>query len=310
MKDLYPSRSSDQPAIIERQEPVAWRDWHPGSPLSREQYESWCRDGFLILEDVFDPGELEIFHEELNDLRRSPRIRSLEECITEPKHNEMRSLFAPHRHSDVYSALMSDARLLDIAEFLLDSQVYIHQARVNFKPRFRGKDFYWHSDFETWHTEDGMPGMRCLSMSITLTENTPWNGPLLLMPGSQHYYVSCVGSTPDNHFRNSLKEQVIGTPDEDSLAKLAANGVRGATGKPGTVTLFDCNTMHGSSSNISPWPRSNIFFVYNSVANKLVEPFAAPGRRPEYIAERAWTTGLEPGRPDYRRLTRPLPSTG
>lgn len=310
MKDLYPSRVYDQPEIIERKDPVAWRDWHHRAPLTREQYESWCRDGFLILEDVFDPSELDIFTEELNSLRQSRHIRSLEECITESQHNEMRSLFAPHRHSDVYIALMTDARLLEIAEFLLDSQVYIHQARVNFKPRFRGKDFYWHSDFETWHTEDGMPRMRCLSMSITLTENTPWNGPLLLMPGSQRYYVSCVGRTPDNHFRNSLKEQIIGTPDEQSLARLAANGVRGATGKPGTVTLFDCNTMHGSSSNISPWPRSNIFFVYNSVANRLEEPFAAPGRRPEYIAERSWTGGLEPRRPDYRRLIRPLPSTG
>lgn len=310
MKDLYPSRLSEQPAIIERQDPVAWRDWHPQAPLTREQYDSWCRDGFLILEDVFRPDELAVFSEELDSLRHSRHIRSLEECITEPRHNEMRSLFAPHRHSDVYSALMTDARLLEIAEFLLDSPAYIHQARVNFKPRFRGRDFFWHSDFETWHTEDGMPRMRALSMSITLTENTPWNGPLMLIPGSHRHYVSCVGRTPDNHFRNSLKEQVIGTPDEASLARLAGNGLRAATGKPGTITLFDCNTLHGSPSNISPWPRSNIFFVYNSVANQLVEPFAAPGRRPEYIAERTRTKGLEPCRPDYRHLTRPLPSTG
>jgi hypothetical protein len=43
------------------------------------------------------------------------------------------------------------------ARQLLGSDVYVHQSRVNFKPGFNGQDFYWHSDFETWHAEDGMP---------------------------------------------------------------------------------------------------------------------------------------------------------
>jgi ectoine hydroxylase len=47
--------------------------------------------------------------------------------------------------------------------------------------------------------------------------------------------------------------------------------------------------MHGSNSNISPVPRSNVFVVYNSVENTLVEPFAAPSRRPEFIAARDFT---------------------
>src|SRR3546814_10756649 len=44
-------------------------------------------------------------------------------------------------------------------------------SRLNYKPGFKGKEFYWHSDFETWHVEDGMPQMRALSMSILLAEN-------------------------------------------------------------------------------------------------------------------------------------------
>ena len=55
---------------------------------------------------------------------------------------------------------------MTIAEQILGSQVYIHQSRVNLKPGFKGKEFYWHSDFETWHIEDGMPRMRALSCSI------------------------------------------------------------------------------------------------------------------------------------------------
>jgi len=54
----------------------------------------------------------------------------------------------------------------------------------------------------------------------------------------------------------------------------------------GSVLFFDCNLMHGSASNISPMPRRNLFMVYNSVENALVEPFSAPQRRPEHIASR------------------------
>jgi len=44
--------------------------------------------------------------------------------------------------------------------------------------------------------------------------------------------------------------------------------------------------MHGSNSNISPYPRSNVFMVYNSVDNRLEEPFSGQQPRPPYIAER------------------------
>ncbi|WP_317848695.1 hypothetical protein [Marinobacter sp. R17] len=37
---------------------------------------------------------------------------------------------------------------------------------------------------------------------------------------------------------------------------------------------------------MSPWPRSNLFFVYNSIENTLGEPYAAPQARPEFLASR------------------------
>jgi ectoine hydroxylase len=53
--------------------------------------------------------------------------------------------------------------------------------------------------------------------------------------------------------------------------------------------FFDSNCMHGSANNITPYSRSNIFIVFNSVHNALVEPFAAPAPRPAYIAARDFT---------------------
>src|SRR3546814_3826134 len=98
-----------------------------------------------------------------------------------------------------------------------------------------------------------MPLMRALSMSVLLAENTPHNGPLMVIPGSHRTYLTCVGETPDDHYLSSLKKQEYGVPDEESLADLAhRHGIVAPTGKPGTVILFDCNLMHGSTANITP----------------------------------------------------------
>lgn len=113
------------------------------------------------------------------------------------------------------------------------------------------------------------------------------NGSLMIMPGSHRTYVSCVGETPADHCRESLREQQVGTPDQDSLTRPAdRHGISLITGGAGSATFFDCNAMHGSGSNITPYPRSNVFLVFCSMRNPPAEPFAAPGRRPEHVAAR------------------------
>jgi ectoine hydroxylase len=52
--------------------------------------------------------------------------------------------------------------------------------------------------------------------------------------------------------------------------------------------------MHGSNSNITPYPRRNVFFVYNSVENRLLDPFCGLAPRPEHIATRRTVEPLEP----------------
>jgi ectoine hydroxylase len=52
--------------------------------------------------------------------------------------------------------------------------------------------------------------------------------------------------------------------------------------------------MHGSNGNITPYPRSNVFFVYNSIENRLQDPFCGLKPRPEYIATRQRVETLQP----------------
>jgi ectoine hydroxylase len=289
-QDPYPTRVSDQPQLLERTDPVAWGTADDG-PLDAEQVAAFDRDGVLLLEDVFAADEIAGFRGRLDELAADPTVRADERTITELETADVRSIFEIHRTDELFTTLAADPRVADVARQLLASEVYIHQSRINVKPGFAGDGFWWHSDFETWHAEDGMPRMRCLSASITLTDNYPFNGPLMVIPGSQRDFVTTVGETPEDHYKASLKRQEIGVPDHDSLRELVARHgeIRQLTGKAGSVVFFDCNIMHGSASNISPYPRSNVFLVFNSVENAVDEPFAAAAPRPEFIAAREVT---------------------
>lgn len=293
--DPYASRVLDRPTIVPRQDPVVYAQDRARGPLTAEQVDSYERNGFLVLDSLFTPAEIARLQAELARLRASPDGIDPQTLILEPGGRELRSIFQIHRASPLFARLAADARLVSIASWLLGDRVYVHQSRLNYKPGFSGKDFYWHSDFETWHVEDGMPCMRALSVSISLTDNTDLNGPLMLVPGSHRRYVTCVGETPAEHYKQSLRRQEYGVPDHESLATLVAEGgIVSSTGPAGTVTFFDCNVMHGSNSNITPFARSNAFIVYNAMCNALVEPFGGQAPRPEFIAARTHATALEP----------------
>lgn len=300
--DVYQSRADDEVSIILRQDPII----HPdaglviGAALSQHQLKSYQKNGFIFLNAFFPQEEVAQFLREANRMVADPRIAAREEAVIEPGSSEVRSVFMVHRLNEMYGHLAADTRLVDIARQILGSEVYIHQSRLNLKPGFAGKEFYWHSDFETWHIEDGMPRMRALSCVILLTENNEFNGPLMLIPGSHTHYISCVGRTPDDHYKQSLKKQEYGVPDPASLRFLVdRGGIRAPKGPAGSVVFFDCNTMHGSNSNISPYARSNLFFVYNSVENALGVPRFGLAPRPEFIATRSDFSPLVPRATDY-----------
>ena len=287
MKDLYPSRHAARPELLPRLDPVVHSEWSEDAPISREQAEHFETQGYLVLDDIFTDEEVAALQAGTGKLLADPSALDPETIITEPGGDEVRSIFKVHDQSDALARLAADKRLADVARFLLGDDVYIHQSRLNYKPGFQGKEFYWHSDFETWHVEDGMPRMRALSMSVLLAANTPNNGPLMLIPGSHKQYLTCVGETPEDHYLKSLKKQEYGVPDEDSLAEMAhEHGIVAPLGEAGTVVIFDCNTMHGSNGNITPFPRTNAFFVYNAMSNQLVEPFGPKTPRPPFIANR------------------------
>ncbi|WP_374202766.1 ectoine hydroxylase [Amycolatopsis sp. GM8] len=289
IEDRYPTRVTGTATPLDRTEPTVWGTEGDG-PADAATLAAHEAKGFHVVDGLLSPGEVQTYWQELVRLSGDESLRADERVITEKTSGEVRSVFEVHRISELISELVRDPRVLDRARQILGSEVYIHQSRVNYMPGFTGAGFYWHSDFETWHAEDGMPGPRSVSCSIALTDNYPFNGGLMIMPGSQRTFVPCVGETPEDYYRSSLQDQQIGVPSRHDITTMAAeHGIDQFTGAAGSALWFDSNIMHGSGNNITPFPRSNIFLVFNSVENALVEPFAASKPRPTFIAGRDFT---------------------
>lgn len=288
--DPYASRVGGSGQLVDRTDPVVYGDARaPGEhALSDEQVRFYEDNGYLKLEDHM-PDVVDALLKETDEL--AEKLKGRPELITEPDSQAVRTIFSPHEFGEVARQVAADPRIVDPVTQLLGSEVYIHHSRTNVKPAMTGRSFAWHSDFETWHVEDGLPKPRVLTAWIFLARNTVFNGPLFVIAGSHKWFYSCPGWTPSNHHLTSLKKQEYGTPDAETLQKMIRDesDLVPITGEAGTVVLHEGNVMHASTDNISPWPRTNIFYVFNSVENKPVEPYGGTRPRPRFLRNTDYT---------------------
>jgi ectoine hydroxylase len=278
--------------------------------LSRDELAEYDDRGYLVLRGVFDRDEVAVLRNAATEIVRKEAdasgmvVTESSTVVTEPGTKIFKSKFAVHKSDKIFGRLARDARLVERAKQLLDDDVYIHQSRLNFQPAFFGTGFQPHSDYETWASEDGMPLPRAFSAVIMLERNMPQNGALMVVPGSHKQFIACPGATPDANWEQSLLYQKVGSPRPPQIEKVVracGNDIVYCSGEPGDVVLFDCNLLHLSHNNISPWSRVNGFFVYNAVSNRLGPPLHAPKPRPEHVATRdpEWT---QPIRPESGRI--------
>ena len=290
MQDLYPSRL-DKEDILPRQDKTVYSTKRVGEysldNISLKEYED---KGFIIIPNLFSSDEVQEMLSEMSYMANNSDLAQNEEFIFEPDSDKLRTIFNQHLFSVLFDKVSKDARILDKVKQILGSDVYLHHSRINIKHAYKGKSFPWHSDFETWHCEDGLPQCRCLTAWIMLTDNNEFNGPLYVISGSHKEYISCKGVTPENNYKKSLKKQEYGVPSVHSIKKLMQNNeLVGAYGKAGTLVIHDGNVMHGSCDNISPYSRTNAFFVFNSVENKPVQPFGAKTSRADFLCLKDFT---------------------
>ncbi len=249
--------------------------------LNRKQLSFYQDRGFLILENQFSSTEIALLRQEMNwlcDIERPERILE--------KNGAVRTLFAPHRYSQAFQALSHLPCLVEPAQQILDSEVYVHQYKLNTKAALDGEQWEWHQDFLYWHKEDKMPKPSALNIVVFLDDVHEFNGPLLVIPGSHHQGTIDLASNCSG-WQSTLSADLKYKIDKHILSKLLEESkIISIKGDAGLVLLFDCNLFHASTGNLSPQDRFSAFISYNSVKNTL-QPIDNP--RPEFIASRDFT---------------------
>lgn len=282
--DLYPSRIGGEEQILSRQDPVLYAPNRQQGPLRAQELQQFEQEGWLMLPEYL-PEWVRPLNRDIPRLKEA--LQEQEVLITEPDSGELRSIFEPHKHSKIVRRFFEHPKIVAIVEQLLGSPTYLMQSRINVKPAYHGRSFAWHSDFETWHVEDGLPRMRTLTAWIMLNDNEVYNGPLYVIPGSHKLFISCAGTTQTDNHKQSLKEQKSGVPQRHTMEQiLQKHPIQVITGKAGTVVFHECNLLHGSPDNISHRPRSLLMGVYNSVHNQPGRPFSGLPPRPDFLCHR------------------------
>lgn len=252
MEDYYKTRVYERSAILKRE----------SSPL--------C--GNLLIKSLFTSDEIELI--------KRIALHNTGYDVMEPGSNtNIRSRL--NIHSD---ELVEACKLKQIRELVMPDG-YIHQSRINFKNGKESTGWHWHSDFETWHYQDGMPKPDCFTIMIPLDDNTEENGCLKVIPGSHHWYVSTKKGS-DSGAVDNFQNQVDGVVQPEDISKilgLTRTKVENVICSKGDVFLFDSNLLHKSNKNKTDGSRANLYFVINSLSNKLAD---INNPRPEEMGHR------------------------
>jgi ectoine hydroxylase len=242
--------------------------------LTPEQLKDFDELGFLFLPDCFSEDEVRVLRLEAENIYNSDRQE-----VWREKSGAPRTAFAAHTYNEGFRLLGAHPRLIEPLEQLFGEPVYMHQFKINAKSAFDGEVWQWHQDYGTWARDDGMPEARAMNISVFLDEVMPINGPLMLVPKSHKS-----GVLPAGHDKQTTSYP-LWTLDQETVTRLVEDGgIVAPTGKPGGVLMFHGNLVHGSSGNITPYPRKIVYLTLCAVSNHIRKP-----TRPEWIAHRDFT---------------------
>lgn len=148
---------------------MAW----PLDEVALSKYE-W--NGLLWFEGFFNQERMAPFFDELREMVQDKELLASDQVIQDPNTGDFRSVFDMHElfaHfnrltrtpvSWAWSSSCSGVRSTFINRGLTTSW------------GLKSVGFTGHSDFGTWHSEDGMPRIRAVSASLMLTDNNEFNG--------------------------------------------------------------------------------------------------------------------------------------
>lgn len=222
--------------------------------LSDSDIAKYQRDGFIVLENLVDPGwvdrlqsAMDEFVEKSRSLTESNILFDLEERHS-ADHPRLRRLVSPADLHETFWEFASQSVVVDAVEDLIGPDIKFHHSKLNFKEPGGGEEVKWHQDISFWPHTNYTP----LTIGTFLSDVEEGMGNVGFVPGSH------LGDIHDQYDGQDW----IGCLSERDVKRLDVGRAVYPTGRAGSVTVHNCRTVHGSAPNTSTVGRPLLLQTY------------------------------------------------
>lgn len=229
--------------------------------LTPDQLTFWQENGYLAIENVIPPHEVEQLRAALDrltahadGLTESTDRFKLQAFADDGGGRLVQQIAEPHELAPEWMALARDPRILNPIEDLLGPNILLYYSMLMMKPARQGFRAPWHQDFAFFvHDRAAL-----VAVQLYLDDSTSENGCIHVAPGSHKLGLL-------NHFRDGRFTEIVegdtSAFDEQEVAVPL---------KAGGMALWHCLTLHSSPPNTSERPRRAIVFEYKDPSARLL----------------------------------------
>jgi ectoine hydroxylase-related dioxygenase (phytanoyl-CoA dioxygenase family) len=213
---------------------------------TRDVTQRYANDGYVVVPDVIDPDLVGTANAHVDWLLA--------------RHPELTPEQLGHRLSrddPFWIKLVSDDRLLDLAQLFVGPDIALFATHYLCKPPKNGKGVEWHQDGAFWPLEP----MNVVTLWLALTDSEPANGCLRVLPGSHRSTLAEMRQTDPG---SVLRRRIDADVDEDAAVDLVM--------RPGDVEVHHPNIVHSSMPNRSDRWRRALTIRYIPTSTRITRP--------------------------------------
>lgn len=215
-------------------------DNNKNSGLTADQIEQFNRDGFLVVDDLFNKDEVE-------NLRRA--CAAPEDREWEKADRTIHSLGITQR-DPLFLELARDPRIVACLKPLIGDDIQLQHSKLAAQSTQKGKGgFRWHQDYAFFpHTNIDL-----VAVMVMLDDATPDNGCMHMVRGSHQ-----------RGLLNHMDSEGIFSECQEPLWQEQPDDIALITPRAGGISIHHCLALHGSGPNPSGRPRRGIVFQYRA----------------------------------------------
>lgn len=224
--------------------------------LSRQQTESYKKDGFVIIKNFLKSKEVQKLYAIATD-DGAMRKHAFDLNDQAGKKTKLTLWYTPG--NDAYGLLTKSERMIHSVDKLMDGSTavcHFHSKLMQKEPKVGGA-WEWHQDYGYWYKNEFLFPDQMMSVMIAITEANKANGCLQVIKGSHKM----------GRIEHGFAGEQVGASQHYVDLALKTMELVYVEIMPGDALFFHSNLLHRSEANLSDAPRWSLISVYNRSEN-------------------------------------------